>query len=175
MTFVSPWDYVNNDAHPNDDNGHGTHVTGSIAQDTNNAFGIAGVAGNGQREQVEALAGLRPAARGHIRVLGQDVTGRSVQTRAAAGLALGGVRPLRADTFPSKQIRWVIPFAPGGNYDVTSRLVGEAMGRVAETREPYVIQRRKGENVALISEAELNALLETAHLLRSPRNAAGGV
>ena len=44
--------------------------------------------------------------------------------------------------------------------------------RVAETREPYVIERRNGENVALISEAELNALLETAHLLRSPRNAA---
>ena len=44
--------------------------------------------------------------------------------------------------------------------------------RVAETREPCVIERRNGENVALISEAELNALLETAHLLRSPRNAA---
>ena len=44
--------------------------------------------------------------------------------------------------------------------------------RVAETREPYVIERRNGENVALISEVELNALLETAHLLRSPKNAA---
>jgi antitoxin YefM len=44
--------------------------------------------------------------------------------------------------------------------------------RVAETREPYVIERRNGENVAIISEAELNSLLETAHLLRSPKNAA---
>ncbi|HKQ61556.1 MAG TPA: type II toxin-antitoxin system Phd/YefM family antitoxin [Candidatus Polarisedimenticolaceae bacterium] len=43
--------------------------------------------------------------------------------------------------------------------------------RVAESREPFIIERRNGENVALISEAELNALLETAHLLRSPRNA----
>jgi len=42
---------------------------------------------------------------------------------------------------------------------------------VAETREPYIIERRNGENVALVSEAELNALLETAHLLRSPKNA----
>lgn len=42
---------------------------------------------------------------------------------------------------------------------------------VAETREPYVIERRNGENVAIISEAELDSLLETAHLLRSPRNA----
>jgi antitoxin YefM len=43
---------------------------------------------------------------------------------------------------------------------------------VAESREPYVIERRNRENVALISEAELESLLETAHLLRSPRNAA---
>ena len=43
--------------------------------------------------------------------------------------------------------------------------------RVAETREPYVIERRNGENVALVSEAELDSLLETAHLLRSPKNA----
>jgi len=43
--------------------------------------------------------------------------------------------------------------------------------RVAETREPYVIERRNGENVALVSESELNSLLETAHLLRSPKNA----
>jgi len=42
---------------------------------------------------------------------------------------------------------------------------------VAESREPYVIERRNRENVALISEVELNSLLETAHLLRSPRNA----
>ena len=46
----------------------------------------------------------------------------------AGGAALLAV-PARADTFPSKQIRWVIPFAPGGNYDVTSRLVAEPMGR----------------------------------------------
>jgi antitoxin YefM len=42
---------------------------------------------------------------------------------------------------------------------------------VADKREAYVIERRNGENVALISEAELNSLLETAHLLSSPNNA----
>ena len=43
-TFVQGWDYVNNDAHPNDDHWHGTHVTGTIAQNTNNGYGPAGVA-----------------------------------------------------------------------------------------------------------------------------------
>ena len=42
---------------------------------------------------------------------------------------------------------------------------------VAETRQPYIIERRNGENVALISEDELNSLLETCHLLGSPKNA----
>jgi len=37
--------------------------------------------------------------------------------------------PARAQSFPSKPVRWVIPFAAGGNYDVTSRLVGEVMAR----------------------------------------------
>jgi serine protease len=43
-TFVPGYDFVNNDAHPNDDNWHGTHVAGTIAQTTNNGYGFAGVA-----------------------------------------------------------------------------------------------------------------------------------
>jgi serine protease len=42
--FVPGWDFVNNDAHPNDDHYHGTHVTGTIAQSTDNGIGVAGVA-----------------------------------------------------------------------------------------------------------------------------------
>jgi len=42
--FVAGYDFVNNDTHPNDDNGHGTHVTGTISQSTNNGLGVAGVA-----------------------------------------------------------------------------------------------------------------------------------
>jgi serine protease len=43
-TFVHPWDFVDKDRHPNDKYGHGTHVTGTIAQATNNGIGVAGVA-----------------------------------------------------------------------------------------------------------------------------------
>ena len=43
--------------------------------------------------------------------------------------------------------------------------------RVAESREAIVIHRRGAEDVALVSAAELRSLEETAHLLRSPRNA----
>jgi len=42
--FVDGYDAVNDDYHPNDDNGHGTFVCGVIAQSTNNAAGIASMA-----------------------------------------------------------------------------------------------------------------------------------
>jgi antitoxin YefM len=44
--------------------------------------------------------------------------------------------------------------------------------RVVSTREAVIIRRRGAENVALVSADELAGLLETAHLLRSPKNAA---
>jgi serine protease len=43
-SFVQGYDFISNDPHPNDDNAHGTHVTGTIAQTTNNGYGVAGVA-----------------------------------------------------------------------------------------------------------------------------------
>ena len=42
---------------------------------------------------------------------------------------------------------------------------------VTANRDVVIIRRRGMEDVALISSAELSSLMETAHLLRSPRNA----
>ena len=38
-------------------------------------------------------------------------------------------------------------------------------------RDPVVVRRRGKEDVAILPAAELASLLETAHLLRSPKNA----
>jgi antitoxin YefM len=43
--------------------------------------------------------------------------------------------------------------------------------RVTTDKEIVIIRRRGAEDVALIAADELAGLLETAHLLRSPRNA----
>jgi antitoxin YefM len=43
--------------------------------------------------------------------------------------------------------------------------------KVISTREPVIIHRRGAEDVALVAAAELDSLFETAHLLRSPKNA----
>src|SRR5215468_1703333 len=47
----------------------------------------------------------------------------------AAGLLAAFSKSARSQNYPTRPIRWVIPFPAAGNYDVTSRLVGEAMGR----------------------------------------------
>jgi serine protease len=42
--FVPGYDFVNDRTEATDDNGHGTHVAGTIAQSTNNSYGVAGIA-----------------------------------------------------------------------------------------------------------------------------------
>jgi antitoxin YefM len=46
-----------------------------------------------------------------------------------------------------------------------------ALNQVIEDQEVLIVRRRGGREVALIPAAELAGLMETAHLLRSPKNA----
>jgi antitoxin YefM len=45
------------------------------------------------------------------------------------------------------------------------------MDRAVDDREVILVRRRSGDAVAMIAADELQSLLETAHLLRSPKNA----
>lgn len=56
--FVSGYNFISNTNTPNDDNGHGTHVAGTIAQATNNGVGVAGVAYNASIMPVKVLDSL---------------------------------------------------------------------------------------------------------------------
>jgi antitoxin YefM len=50
--------------------------------------------------------------------------------------------------------------------------LGRLYDAVTKDRETIIIHRHGGEDVALIAADELRSLEETAHLLRSPKNAA---
>ena len=45
------------------------------------------------------------------------------------------------------------------------------LNRVVDDQEIFIVRRGSAPDVALVPAAELASLLETAHLLRSPRNA----
>jgi tripartite-type tricarboxylate transporter receptor subunit TctC len=66
----------------------------------------------------------------------------------AAGAVFG-------EAYPVKPVRIIVPFAPGGNLDVTARLIGESMAR--QLGQPFVIENRAGAGGALGSEAVAKA------------------
>lgn len=49
--------------------------------------------------------------------------------------------------------------------------LAKLLDEVSLNKEVVIINRKNAENVALVSESELSGILETAHLLRSPKNA----
>ena len=54
--FVGGYDFVNDRVDASDDNGHGTHVAGTVAQSTNNGYGVAGVAYQAKIMPLKVLA-----------------------------------------------------------------------------------------------------------------------
>ena len=49
--------------------------------------------------------------------------------------------------------------------------LSKLFNEVTENREVVIIRRRNGEDVAIVAADELASITETAHLLRSPKNA----
>ncbi len=91
--FVKGYDFVDDDENPEDLQGHGTHVAGTIAQSTNNSLGVAGIAfkakimpvrvldANGFGSLSDVVEGIRYAA-DH----GATIINLSLGSRASAQL-----------------------------------------------------------------------------------------
>jgi tripartite-type tricarboxylate transporter receptor subunit TctC len=67
-----------------------------------------------------------------------------IATRLVAGLVLMLLPAIAAaDDFPSKPIRLIVPFPPGGPNDIIARVVGLRMSEIA--KQPVVIDNRGGQ------------------------------
>lgn len=51
------------------------------------------------------------------------------------------------DKFPSKSVRWIVPYAAGGGSDFLARTIGQAWG--AQAHQPIVVDNRPGGNTAI--------------------------
>jgi len=79
--FVKGYDFIAHNPYPNDHNGHGTFVAGTIAEATNNHFGLTGLAfgarlmpvrvlnAQGEGDASTIAEGVRFAVRHHARVI----------------------------------------------------------------------------------------------------------
>ncbi|WP_151446589.1 Bug family tripartite tricarboxylate transporter substrate binding protein [Lacisediminimonas profundi] len=50
--------------------------------------------------------------------------------------------PAHAQEWPSKPVRWIVPFPPGGGVDATSRALGEKASKILGV--PFVIENKPG-------------------------------
>lgn len=74
---------------------------------------------------------------------------------AAAAMVVAGLTPARADTYPSKPIRLVVPYAAGGNADITARVIARRMSE--GLGQPIVIDNRGGANGGIGTDAVAKA------------------
>ncbi len=116
--FVRGRDFVKEDRVPLDENGHGTHVAGTIAEQTNNGIGVTGLAyraklmpvrvlnrlGNGQADDISR--GIRYAARN-----GADVINMSFNFGCGARV------PTVFDAIRFAHHKGVVVVASVGNWD----------------------------------------------------------
>jgi serine protease len=107
IRFVHGYDFVDHDAFPNDENGHGTHVAGTIAEGTGNGIGLTGLAygaklmpvrvldQNGQGDTVPIAEGIRWAVKHGAQVINMSFEFPSGITRQQIPNILDALRYAR--------------------------------------------------------------------------------
>ena len=75
-------------------------------------------------------------------------------TAGAAALSAAS-RIARAQTYPSRPVRWIVGFAPGGGNDIVARLMGQWLSE--RTGQPFIIENRPGGGTNIATEAVVNA------------------
>src|SRR5262249_57228878 len=87
-------------------------------------------AGRGDRRRERPALTERRAMRAGLRIL------------LLAFAALGAIRECAAQTYPSRPVTLVVPFAPGGGTEVVARLIGQRLEQ--RLGKPFVIENRPG-------------------------------
>lgn len=87
---------------------------------------------------------------------GRQGRGPMIRRRQVAGL-LGGLAagPARAQAWPDRPVRIIVPYAPGGANDILARLYGQKLG--GRLGQPFVVENRPGAQAIIGTEAAARA------------------
>ena len=121
-TIVDGWDFVDGDATPDDEHGHGTHCAGTVAQSTNNAIGVAGVA---PEAAIMPLRVLDKNGSGHWGGIAAAIRWAADHDANVISMSLGG-------GMPSNTVARAIQYAHGKGVTVIA-----AAGNASRARVEY--------------------------------------
>ena len=85
-----------------------------------------------------------------------SLAGKLAVASAIVVVALSSSTAAAADTYPSRPVRFIVPFPPGGGTDILARLVGEGLSQ--SLKRPFVIDNRPGAGTNIGMEAAARAV-----------------
>src|SRR4051812_22756146 len=95
---------------------------------------------------------------------------RFMQLAAGAAVLPATSTIARAQAYPSRPIRLIIGYTPGGSADLTARLMGQWLSE--RLGQPFVIENRPGGGTNIATEAAVRAPPDGyTLLLAAPANA----
>ena len=111
------YDFVRDRLDASDDNGHGTHVAGTIAQSTNNRYGVAGIV---PRARIMPLKVLSAGGAGTVADIAEAVKFAADNGADAINMSLGGGGPseLFQEAIDYARAKGVVIVAAAGNNGV---------------------------------------------------------
>jgi tripartite-type tricarboxylate transporter receptor subunit TctC len=74
---------------------------------------------------------------------------------ASAAVLQAASRIARAQAYPTRPVRVIVPFAAGGGVDIVARLIGQWLSE--QFRQPFVIENRPGGGGNIGTEAVVRA------------------
>jgi serine protease len=120
ITFVDPYNFIANTKHADDDHGHGSHVTGTIAQATNNGIGVAGVALDVKIMPLKVLSG---SGSGSIPGIADAIRYAADHGAKVINMSLGGA-------FPSNVLKKAVKYAHDKGVTIVCAAGNDGRGKV---------------------------------------------
>ena len=92
-----------------------------------------------------------------------NATRRELLGLAGAFCLSASTRAARAQAYPTRPVRWIVPFPAGGPSDILARLIGQSLSE--RLSQPFVIENRPGAGGNIGTQAVASAAADGHTLL----------